>query len=682
MVAEACIGRSGYVTSLRHMPKTVILGAARTPIGKLGGGLSTIDATELGATAITAALERADVAPDQVQHVVMGQVLQAGQGQIPSRQAQIKAGIPKEVSSETINKVCASGLRASVLLDQAIRAGDVEVGVGGGMESMSRAPYLLPQARFGFRMGDAKALDAMVHDGLTNPFSGRQMFDEATEIGDELELTRPDLDRWALRSHERAVAATDEGRLPEEIVAGHRQGTQGRHRRRGRRGPAPRHEPRDAGQAAGPRGQGGLAHGGQLARSQRRRRGARAGQRRVGLGQRQGGPGRDRGPRAVGQRLRLPRHHAGARRGEGAGQGRAVGLGHRPVGDQRGLRLGGAQLDQDARHRRGASVNVNGGAVALGHPIGASGARILGALVHELRRRGGGLGCAAICSGGGQGDAVILKVRAQRGVTHDVTPQEEVAQVPVEHGRGAAFFDLDRTLMAGSSGLYWARAARGAGLLTRRRIARYGWENVKFRLRGSTDQATDRVRREVGEMISGQRVVDLQRLAPKVLAGVLPRLYPQMLEVAHAHQDAGRPVYICTAASQEMAEMLAHVLSFDGALGARSEVVDGRYTGRSAGPFTYREGKSVAMRELAAAEGIDLAASYAYSDSESDLPMLRTVGHPVVVNPDAELRRVAREEGWEIMRFEQLGRRLKAAAAFAFAALVGTGARTVAVRKR
>jgi HAD superfamily hydrolase (TIGR01490 family) len=247
---------------------------------------------------------------------------------------------------------------------------------------------------------------------------------------------------------------------------------------------------------------------------------------------------------------------------------------------------------------------------------------------------------------------------------------------------GAAFFDLDRTLMAGSSGLYWARAARGAGLLTRRRIARYGWENVKFRLRGSTDRATDRVRREVGEMISGQRVVDLQRLAPKVLAGVLPRLYPQMLEVAHAHQDAGRPVYICTAASQEMAEMLAHVLSFDGALGARSEVVDGRYTGRSAGPFTYREGKSVAMRELAAAEGIDLAASYAYSDSESDLPMLRTVGHPVVVNPDAELRRVAREEGWEIMRFEQLGRRLKAVAAFALAALVGTGARTVAVRKR
>src|ERR1700704_3116409 len=200
------------------MPKTVILSSARTPIGKLGGGLSSLDATELGGTAIKAALERAEVAPDQVQHVVMGQVLQAGQGQIPSRQAQIKAGVPKEVSSETINKVCASGMRAAVILDQAIRAGDVQVGVGGGMESMSQAPYLLPGARFGFRMGDVTALDAMVHDGLTNPFSGRQMFDEATEIADELEITRPDLDRWALRSHERAIEATDSGRLPEEIV--------------------------------------------------------------------------------------------------------------------------------------------------------------------------------------------------------------------------------------------------------------------------------------------------------------------------------------------------------------------------------------------------------------------------------------------------------------------------------
>ena len=157
------------------MPKTVILSSARTPIGKLGGGLSSLDATELGGMAISAALERAGVEPEQVEHVVMGQVLQAGQGQIPSRQAQIKAGIPKEVSSETINKVCASGIRAAGLLDNAIRAGEVEVGVGGGMESMSQAPYLLPGARFGWKMGDVKAMDSMVHDGLTNPFSGRQM---------------------------------------------------------------------------------------------------------------------------------------------------------------------------------------------------------------------------------------------------------------------------------------------------------------------------------------------------------------------------------------------------------------------------------------------------------------------------------------------------------------------------
>src|ERR671939_885981 len=188
------------------MPRTVILSAARTPFGKMSGALSSVDATELGATAITAALERADVAPEQVEHVVMGQVLQAGVGQIPSRQAQIKAGIPKEVSSETINKVCASGVRAAALLDSAIRAGDVEVGVGGGMESMSQAPYVLPQARFGARLGDMKALDAMVHDGLTNPFSGKQMYVEATEVGEELEMTRADMDRWALRSHERTIA--------------------------------------------------------------------------------------------------------------------------------------------------------------------------------------------------------------------------------------------------------------------------------------------------------------------------------------------------------------------------------------------------------------------------------------------------------------------------------------------
>src|SRR5436189_6216236 len=200
------------------MPKTVILSSARTPVGKLGGGLAKLDATDLGGTAIKAALERADVGADEVEHVVMGQVLQAGQGPIPSRQAQIKAGIPKEVPSETINKVCASGMRAIGLADQAVRAGDVEVAVTGGMESMSQAPYLLPGARFGFRMGDVQAIDAMTHDGLTNPFTDKQMINEASEVSNELEITRADMDRFAERSHQLAHKATEDGKLAEEIV--------------------------------------------------------------------------------------------------------------------------------------------------------------------------------------------------------------------------------------------------------------------------------------------------------------------------------------------------------------------------------------------------------------------------------------------------------------------------------
>src|SRR5215475_7119814 len=201
------------------MSSSVILGTARTPVGKMGGALSSVDPANLGGTVIEAALERSGVAPEQVEQVVFGQVLQAGQGQIPSRQAQIKGGVPKEVPSETINKVCASGMRSLGIADMAIRAGDAEVAVTGGMESMSQAPYLLPGARFGYRMGDVKAIDAMTHDGLTNPFSGKQMFVEATEVSDELEMTRADLDKWALRSHERTIAATDDGRLPEEIVS-------------------------------------------------------------------------------------------------------------------------------------------------------------------------------------------------------------------------------------------------------------------------------------------------------------------------------------------------------------------------------------------------------------------------------------------------------------------------------
>jgi HAD superfamily hydrolase (TIGR01490 family) len=240
--------------------------------------------------------------------------------------------------------------------------------------------------------------------------------------------------------------------------------------------------------------------------------------------------------------------------------------------------------------------------------------------------------------------------------------------------RAAAFFDLDRTLMAGSSGIFFARAAYEAGMISRGRLLGDLYQNLRFRLRGSTDDWADAVRVRVGEMLAGVAVRDLQRLSPRVLAGVLPRLYPQMLERAYHHQDAGRPVYIVTAAAQEMADLLAHVLAFDGGLGSRLEVRAGRYTGRPDGPFNYREGKVHALRELAAREGIDLAASYAYSDSESDLPMLQAVGNPVVVNPDPDLARIAAHEGWEVLRLDHLGRRLKLVVALsAGATLAGLG---------
>ncbi len=238
---------------------------------------------------------------------------------------------------------------------------------------------------------------------------------------------------------------------------------------------------------------------------------------------------------------------------------------------------------------------------------------------------------------------------------------------------GAAFFDLDKTLIEGSSALHFGRAAYRAGMVSRRQLASDVWANLRFRLNGSTDQGTDELRERILASIAGTRVVDLARMGPDVLAGILPLLYREVLDEAYAHQDAGRPVYIVTAASQELAEVLAHVLVLDGGLGMRSEVRDGVYTGKAAGPFTYREGKAEAIRELAAREGIDLTESYAYSDSESDLPMMRAVGHPVAVNPDRVLERVAREEGWRIMRFDKLGRRLKWAAALASVVLVGAG---------
>ncbi len=246
--------------------------------------------------------------------------------------------------------------------------------------------------------------------------------------------------------------------------------------------------------------------------------------------------------------------------------------------------------------------------------------------------------------------------------------------------RSAAFFDLDRTLMAGSSGWHFVRAAYEQGMIDRRRLAGDTLDALKFRLWGSTDAGTAKVRARLATYLEGVRERDLRRLAPRVLAGVLPRLYPQMLAVAYEHQDAGRPIYICTAASQEMASLLSLVLSFDGGIGSRSEVLDGVYTGREGGLFTYREGKAQAIRELAERKGFDLASSYAYSDSESDLPMLRAVGHPVAVNPDSTLARVAAQEGWEVLRFDRLHRRLKLAAAAIAAAAAGGAGRAVVRR--
>ncbi len=391
------------------MSTTVILGTARTPVGKLGGGLSSLQATELGGIAIEAALERANVEPEQVEHVVMGQVLQAGAGQVPSRQAQINAGIPKEVSSETVNKVCASGIRAAGMIDASIRAGDLDVAVAGGMESMSQAPYLLPNARFGFRMGDAKALDAMVHDGLTNPFTGKQMFLEATEVGDELEMTRADLDRFALRSHQRVIEATDDGRLPEEIVSVTVKGKKGD--TTVEVDEAPRRDATLESLAKLP----GLA--------------SKEGTHTAG-----NSPGVNDGAGALvlaseewaeknGKEVLASIVAQAAVADDFPYLARTPGNAAKKALDKAGLQPGDIDLweineafasvalnsirvlgiDEDR-------VNVNGGAVAIGHPIGASGARILGTLIHELRRRGGGYGCAAICSGGGQGDAVIVKV--------------------------------------------------------------------------------------------------------------------------------------------------------------------------------------------------------------------------------------------------------------------------------
>ncbi|HEY1238707.1 MAG TPA: acetyl-CoA C-acetyltransferase [Solirubrobacterales bacterium] len=391
------------------MSKTVILSTARTPFGKMGGGLSSLDATDLGGTAISDALERAEVKPDEIQGVVYGQVLQAGQGQIPSRQAQIKAGIPREVPSETVNKVCASGMRSIGIADQAIRAGDLEIGVTGGMESMSQAPYLLPGARFGFRMGDVQAVDAMTHDGLTNPFTEKQMINEASEVSNELEITRPDMDRFAVRSHSLAQEATEEGRLAEEIVTVTVKSRKGENEVATDEAirPDTTLEVLSKLKAVG---------GDDATHTAGNAPGVNDGAGAVVVASDEWASKNGRSPIATvlsyGQvaddfpYLAKTPARAAIQALEKIGKKPAdvdlweinEAFASVAINSMRML-----EIDED-------NVNVNGGAIALGHPIGASGARIVGALVHELRRRGGGLGCAAICSGGGQGDAIVVEV--------------------------------------------------------------------------------------------------------------------------------------------------------------------------------------------------------------------------------------------------------------------------------
>ena len=391
------------------MSRTVILGTARTPFGKMGGALASKGAPELGGEAISAALERSNVDPEQVQQVVYGQVLQAGQGQIPSRQAQIEAAIPKEVPSETVNKVCASGMRAIGVSDLAVRAGELEVGVAGGMESMSNAPYLLPGARFGFRMGDVTAIDAMTHDGLTNPFTDKQMINEASAVSNELEITRPDMDRWAARSHQLAAKATDEGLLAEEItpviVKSRKAETE-----------VAADEAIRADSTVESLAKLKAIGGDDATHTAGNAPGVNDGAAAVVVAS-------DEWAEANGREALATVLAYGSVADDYAYLAKTPAKAAQQALDKIGKQAGDVDLWEineafasvalNSLRMLGVEedkVNVNGGAIALGHPIGASGARIVGALVHELRRRGGGLGVAAICSGGGQGDAIVLEV--------------------------------------------------------------------------------------------------------------------------------------------------------------------------------------------------------------------------------------------------------------------------------
>ncbi|MFL5918538.1 MAG: acetyl-CoA C-acetyltransferase [Gaiellaceae bacterium] len=383
------------------MSRSVIVSAVRTPFGKLGGSLADKPATELGSIVIRAALDRAGVENDEVEYVIMGQVLQGGAGQAPSRQASVGAGLPIEIGSDTINKVCASSIRAVEMADQMIRAGDHQVVVAGGMESMSNAPYVLKKARFGYRLGDGSLIDLMIHDGLTSTFDKRHMVEQASFVSRELGIAREDQDRWALRSHERAVKASDEGKFGDEIVpVGDFAVDEGPRRDTSYEKLAalkPVFDPEGtttAGNAPGVNdGASALVVTSEEFAQKR---------------------GLEVLATIVSQAYVADEFAYLARTPAKAGE-KALAKAGKKIGDVERVELNEAfssvvlnsakMLDADPE-----IVNVNGGAVALGHPIGASGGRILSTMIHELRRNGGGLGLAAICSGGGQGDALLIEV--------------------------------------------------------------------------------------------------------------------------------------------------------------------------------------------------------------------------------------------------------------------------------
>ena len=383
------------------MGRSVIVSAVRTPFAKLGGALADKQATQLGSIVIREALDRVGVTNDEVEYVVMGQVLQGGAGQAPSRQASIGAGLPIEIGSDTINKVCASSIRAVEMADQMIRAGDHQVVVAGGMESMSNAPYVLKKARFGYRLGDGTLIDLMTHDGLTSTFDNRHMVEQASFVSRELGISREDQDRWALRSHERAVRAIDEGKLREEIVPvgefavdeGPRRDTS--YEKLARLKPV--FDPEGtttAGNAPGVND--GAAALVVTSEEFARKRGLEV------------------LATIVAQAYVADDFAYLARTPAKAGE-KALAKAGKKIGDVKRVELNEAfaSVAWNSAQMLGVDpevVNVNGGAVALGHPIGASGGRILSTMIYELRRNGGGLGLAAICSGGGQGDALLIEV--------------------------------------------------------------------------------------------------------------------------------------------------------------------------------------------------------------------------------------------------------------------------------